>query len=51
VTVGPLGGGGQDPLEPGQLSIPGKFMAALIAIGVFIIAIFVLNTLEFGRPD
>jgi len=26
-------------------------MAALIAIGVFILAIFVLNTIEFGRPD
>jgi len=26
-------------------------MAALIAIVVFILAIFVLNTLEFGRPD
>jgi len=26
-------------------------MAALIAIGVFIVAIFVLNTIEFGRPD
>jgi len=26
-------------------------MAALIAIGVFIVAIFVLNTIEFGRAD
>jgi len=26
-------------------------MAALIAIGIFILAIFVLNTIEFGRPD
>jgi len=26
-------------------------MAALIAIGVFLVAIFVLNTIEFGRPD
>jgi len=26
-------------------------MAALIAIGIFIVAIFVLNTIEFGRPD
>jgi len=26
-------------------------MAALIAIGVFIAAIFVLNIIEFGRPD
>jgi len=26
-------------------------MAALIAIGIFIVAIFILNTIEFGRPD
>jgi len=26
-------------------------MAALIAIGVFIAAIFLLNIIEFGRPD
>jgi len=26
-------------------------MAALIAIAIFIVAIFVLNTIEFGRPD
>jgi len=26
-------------------------MAALIAIGIFIVVIFVLNTIEFGRPD
>jgi len=26
-------------------------MAALIAIGVFIAAIFILNVLEFGRLD
>jgi hypothetical protein len=29
----------------------GVSMAALIAIGVFIIAIFVLNVAEFGRLD
>jgi hypothetical protein len=31
--------------------IPENNMAALIAIGVFIAAIFVLNVVEFGRPD
>jgi hypothetical protein len=33
------------------LRISGNYMAALIAIGVFIVAIFVLNIVEFGRPD
>jgi hypothetical protein len=33
------------------LRIPGNFMAALIAIGVFIVALFILNIVEFGRPD
>jgi hypothetical protein len=33
------------------LRIPGNFMAALIAIGVFIVAILILNVAEFGRPD
>jgi len=26
-------------------------MAALIAIGAFLVAIFLLNWIEFGRPD
>jgi len=26
-------------------------MAALIAIGVFVLAILILNVVEFGRPD
>jgi len=29
----------------------GAFMAALIAIGAFIVAIFLLNLIEFGRLD
>jgi hypothetical protein len=29
----------------------GKFMAAVYAILIFIVAILVLNTIEFGRPD
>jgi hypothetical protein len=33
------------------LRIPGNFMAALIAIGVFIVALFILNIVEFGRSD
>jgi hypothetical protein len=33
------------------LRISGNSMAALIAIAVFIAAIFVLNVLEFGRLD
>jgi hypothetical protein len=33
------------------LRIPGKSMAALIAILVFVAVIFVLNVIEFGRPD
>jgi hypothetical protein len=42
---------GGDRLEPCKGSIQGNSMAALIAILVFIVAIFVLNTIEFGRPD
>ncbi|HYD88186.1 MAG TPA: hypothetical protein VEA80_11965 [Vitreimonas sp.] len=30
---------------------PRQDMAALIAIGVFIVAIFLLNLLDFGRLD
>jgi hypothetical protein len=33
------------------LRILGQLMAALIAIGVFVVAIFVLNVIEFGRLD
>jgi hypothetical protein len=33
------------------LRIPGNSMAALIAIGAFVVAILILNVLEFGRPD
>jgi hypothetical protein len=29
----------------------GREMAALIAIGVFVAAILLLNVIEFGRPD
>jgi hypothetical protein len=29
----------------------GKSMAAVFAIGAFIVAILLLNTIEFGRPD
>jgi hypothetical protein len=29
----------------------GIYMAALIAIGAFLVAILLLNTIEFGRPD
>jgi ribose/xylose/arabinose/galactoside ABC-type transport system permease subunit len=46
------GSAGADRLEPDQLSrIRGFPMAALIAIGLFIVAIFVLNLIEFGRLD
>lgn len=48
----PLVAGAGDQLEPGQaFANPGKNMAALIAILIFIAAIFVLNAIEFGRVD
>jgi hypothetical protein len=34
-----------------QIQFSGLLMAALIAIGVFIAAIFLLNLIEFGRLD
>lgn len=34
-----------------QIQFSGLLMAALIAIGVFIVAIFLLNLVEFGRLD
>jgi hypothetical protein len=34
-----------------SLANPGKSMAALFTILAFIVAIFVLNIVEFGRPD
>lgn len=34
-----------------QIQFSGLLMAALIAIGVFIAAIFLLNLVEFGRLD
>jgi hypothetical protein len=34
-----------------QYRISGNSMTALIAILVFVAAIFVLNVIEFGRPD
>jgi hypothetical protein len=52
VTVSPLGAGAGDQLDAGQaFANPGKTMAALIAILIFIAAIFVLNAIEFGRVD
>jgi hypothetical protein len=46
---GVAGLGAADRLEPAHVS---EFcMAALIAIGAFLVAIFVLNWIEFGRPD
>lgn len=46
------GRGGADPLRTGQqIQFSGLLMAALIAIGVFIAAIFLLNLVEFGRLD
>jgi hypothetical protein len=44
-------GQGRSVRDGPSFSNPGQFMAALIAIGVFIAAIFVLNIIEFGRPD
>jgi hypothetical protein len=43
----------RDQLQPCQRfeTHLGQHMAALIAIGVFIVAIFVLNLIEFGRLD
>ncbi len=33
------------------MRILGKYMAAVFAIVAFIVAILLLNTIEFGRPD
>ncbi len=52
MTVSPLAAGTRDQLDAGQaFANPGKTMAALIAILIFIAAIFVLNAIEFGRVD
>lgn len=50
VCVNPAAGQGRaDRLEPVQIS---EFsMAALLAIGAFIVAIFLLNLIEFKRLD
>ncbi len=42
---------GDQVREPPTDSVSGLLMAALIAIGVFIAAIFLLNLVEFGRLD
>lgn len=52
MTHRPLAGAGRIGYSRGNnLSNLGVSMAALIAIGVFIAAIFLLNIVEFGRPD
>lgn len=48
----PWQGQGQSATDgANRFSFLGLLMAALIAIGVFIVAIFLLNLVEFGRLD
>jgi hypothetical protein len=44
-------GGGSARGGATDYRISGNSMAALIAIGAFIAALFILNIIEFGRPD